>query len=160
MRLYIVRHGIAESPSHGKDDHARVLTEQGVELMRRQASALARGNQKLDRLFTSPYVRARQTADLLGAALGVDPVEDALLGCGCTPDDVAELLGRYDDSGRVMLVGHQPDMGRLIYILTGCNVRVPPGSISVVKTTAVKPGSGELYAHLEPGTLAQYDTQV
>lgn len=159
MRLYLVRHGIAENASHGMKDQSRQLTVEGVALLKRQAQALARGDQQLDRLFTSPYRRARQTADILGAALGVDPEEEALLGCGCSPDDVAELLSRYDDLDRVMLVGHQPDMGRLIYTLTGCMVRVSPGTIAIVDTSSLASRSGALYAHLEPQALACFSPE-
>ena len=64
MRLYLLRHGIAED-YHPEGDPARALTAEGIAKVRLQAAAFHRMGLGLERVLSSPYVRARQTARLV-----------------------------------------------------------------------------------------------
>ena len=69
--LYLVRHGIAaERGDDWPDDTKRPLTERGVSRFKESVGGLKELDGIIDEIFTSPLVRARQTADLLAA--GVD----------------------------------------------------------------------------------------
>jgi broad specificity phosphatase PhoE len=72
---YLIRHGftdwIEQDILHGISD--RPLSEFGQEQARATADYM-RGK-KVDRLYTSPLIRCKQTADVLSAALGVQPIE-------------------------------------------------------------------------------------
>ncbi len=70
---------------------------------------------KIERLITSPLVRARQTADLLQRAGLPDPVEESVLAPGRTAARVLAVL-RAHDVESVVLVGHEPDLGRLLAV--------------------------------------------
>ena len=75
MILYLLRHGIAEPrDADGQDDETRALTKAG----RQKMQAVARGMLALDlgveRILSSPYLRAKQTAEIVAGALDL-PVE-------------------------------------------------------------------------------------
>ena len=155
MVLYLFRHGIAGPATAGQGDAARTLTPEGIDRLKRQAAALERAGFRIDRLVTSPFVRARQTADLLAPALGAPPETDTLLRCGCTFDDAAELLARYPMDASVMLVGHQPDLGRLVRTFTGSNAKMRTGMMAVIDVQAVRPSGGLLLGLYDPEVMAR-----
>ena len=114
MRLLLVRHAEA---APGTPDSDRRLTERGREQARALGERLARENVRPDALVTSPLIRARETADLLGAALGVAVEVDARLAPGATPPLVREALAGRGELA--IAVGHQPDCGLVAAALTG-----------------------------------------
>src|SRR5712691_7627004 len=76
IRIYLVRHGIAVDPSEKGtlDDDSRPLTAKGRRRFRRLARAFAQLGEIPDFTFTSPLVRAVQTAEILAGALRVAEV--------------------------------------------------------------------------------------
>jgi phosphohistidine phosphatase len=118
MQLYFLRHGKAASRSTSTtDDAARPLTDEGREETRRAARGLAALDLGIERIVTSPFVRARETAALTAEKLGL-PVEEAdELAAGCDLDGLARVLGRLASAQQVMLVGHEPDFSTLIGLL-------------------------------------------
>src|SRR5438045_8629615 len=74
MRVYIMRHGPAGQ--HGDprypDDSQRPLTKSGCKKTRGCAEGMRRLGIEPDRVLTSPYVRARQTAELAVDELGAE----------------------------------------------------------------------------------------
>jgi phosphohistidine phosphatase len=76
IAIYLVRHGIAvDHQDRGPlADDDRPLTDKGRRRFRRAARAFARLGETPDFVFTSPLVRAAQTAELLVAALRKDSV--------------------------------------------------------------------------------------
>ena len=155
MRLYIVRHGHAEVHGGAKPDRERRLTAEGTARLKQQARVLGHGTFPVERVLTSPYVRARQTAEIFAEALGAPVQEDTLLASGATMGDVAALLRKYDLE-HIMLVGHQPDLGHLIADLTGCQLRVSPGTLAIVETSAMLPGRGQLRAFFDPDLMIRF----
>jgi phosphohistidine phosphatase len=114
MRLYLVRHAEA---APGEPDELRALTPEG----RRQAGELAErlraDGVEPDAIITSPLRRARETADALAETTGVEVHSDERLAPGATEKDVrAAVAGRGET---VVVVGHQPDCGRIAAALTG-----------------------------------------
>src|SRR6476646_3074808 len=92
MILYLIRHGVAvDSGTDGIPDAERPLTSEGIRRMRQNARGLKRLNVKIDAVWTSPLVRARQTAEILAGEYAISATikqEPAL-----TPgSDVARLL--------------------------------------------------------------------
>ena len=68
--LYIVRHAIAaERGDDWPDDDKRPLTEKGIVRFKDELAGLRWLDVGLDEIFTSPLVRAKQTADLLAAGI-------------------------------------------------------------------------------------------
>lgn len=119
MRLYLVRHAEA---ARGEPDELRPLTPAGREQARDLGRRLAGEGARPDAILTSPLLRARETARELARALGVDAEPDERLAPGATAFDVrAAVAGRGE---RVIVVGHQPDCGRIAAALT--NGEEPP----------------------------------
>jgi phosphohistidine phosphatase len=119
LRLYLVRHAIAEEPAETAPfvDAARPLTAKGRRRFRRIAHRLAGLDESIDVIFTGPALRAAQTAELLAAALRRDEVRvlDEL-----RPDGAAALLVerlREVDAGGVALVGHNRQLSDLAALL-------------------------------------------
>jgi phosphohistidine phosphatase len=121
-QLYLVRHAIAaERGPEWPDDTARPLTPEGIRRFRRTVTGLARAGVVLDEIFTSPFVRAVQTARLLSTGLEGRVAVSALpaLASGHTPEDVLEQARGLATAERIALVGHEPDLGVLAAHLLG-----------------------------------------
>jgi phosphohistidine phosphatase len=120
--LYLIRHAIAaERGEEWPDDDKRPLTERGIARFKEGVAGLVRLDAVVDEIFTSPLVRAKQTAQLLSAGLaGAPPVKllDALAP-GHSPDEVMAELGRAARRRRIALVGHEPELGELAARLIG-----------------------------------------
>lgn len=126
LELYLVRHAVAaERGADYPDDAVRPLTDEGCERFRRAVAGLRAMNLQLDLVLTSPYVRARETAELLCAGLRPRPklmVVEALAP-GRRPAEVVAAVTRHAAAGRgasrLALVGHEPDLGELAARLLG-----------------------------------------
>lgn len=128
--VYLVRHGTAAQ--HSPDgDSGRALTEEGSARFLALARKLA-GELKVSRILTSPYARARQTAELLSSAVGA-PVEDAReLASGASSGTELLALARANGQGTV-LVGHNPELTDAVHLASGEPVRVMPGTVVAVE---------------------------
>lgn len=126
--LYLVRHALAaERGEEWPDDDQRPLTVRGVARFREVVQGLKKLEAGVDEIFTSPLVRARQTADLLAAGLpGMPPVKvlDALAP-GHAPASVMAQLARSARRRRIALVGHEPGLGELAAHLIGAGRALP-----------------------------------
>lgn len=123
--IWLLRHGEAEDDA--PDDASRPLTAKGRRQSEAAGRALAGLDAELDACLTSPKVRARDTAAVACAALGIQPeVAEELRG----GDFDAEALtaGR----GEVLLVGHEPDFSRAVAMLTGARVKIKKGGLAAV----------------------------
>jgi len=114
VQLYLVRHAQA---ADGEPDELRPLTAEGRRAARELGERLAADGVRPDAVLTSPLLRARQTGAELARAAGIEPEPDERLAPGATADDVkAAAAGRGES---VVVVGHQPDCGRIAAALTG-----------------------------------------
>jgi phosphohistidine phosphatase len=100
-----------------------------------------------DAVYTSPRVRALDTARLASVALAMEPIVHDRLHAGFGRCGAEELLATVPDDGRLVLVGHEPDLSQLVYDFTGGRVAMKKGGIAAVRTM---PGGGELVALLRP----------
>ena len=154
MILYLLRHGPAESPGLGQPDSERALTPHGLELMQRAAQALARALPAPERFLTSPYLRARQTAEAVAGAWQAAPVVEPRLASGARFSDFAAAWDEHGRPDRWGVVGHQPDLGDAVYHLAGAATAIQPGTLAVVEAHRMRPGGGRLLALYPPQTLA------
>jgi phosphohistidine phosphatase len=118
MELYLMRHAQAVEPAKKgfEIDADRTLLPAG----QARARAVAHGLQQLNRSFniivTSPYVRARQTAEIVAKVLEAEDrliVSNHLAPTGRAADLIAELHRRYSYLDQVLLVGHEPYLTQL-----------------------------------------------
>lgn len=115
VELILVRHAIAfeRNPLRWADDRLRPLSPEGRQRFRKAAQGLGRWLPDIDHLFTSPLVRARETATLLTEHAGWPAaVECAPLAPPGDPENVFGFLRRQRGK-RIALVGHEPDLSKL-----------------------------------------------
>ncbi len=116
MRLYLVRHGIAVEGLKGgiTRDSERPLTDEGREEMKLVAKALCKMNIKADLVLSSPLVRARQTAEYIAEAFGLDVKLTDALAPAVNHTQLFKSVARHEGAKEIFLVGHEPDMGMLV----------------------------------------------
>jgi phosphohistidine phosphatase len=105
MDLILWRHAEAED---GKPDLARELTPNGRAQAARVANWLRQHLRSPFELISSPAARARQTAEALGVRFDTSP----LLAPGAPVASILTTAGWPGGEATVILVGHQPDLGR------------------------------------------------
>jgi len=161
LELLIVRHAIAfeRDAERWPDDGARPLTPAGRRRFQQAAAGLARVFPEVDLLVTSPFTRARQTAQILTKIAGWPK---AGLRTELTPDTpVARTLAslRQPHVSRLAIVGHEPHLSELIAL---CLTSPPPslhiemkkGAAAVIGfDSTLRAGAGTLHALLPPRVL-------
>ena len=118
MELLIVRHAIAyeRNAKRWPDDGARPLSPRGVMRAQRAAAGLKKLAVRPVRVFASPLERTQQTAAILTRYAGWPrALPCPLLLPGGSPQELLALLARTRGQ-RLAVVGHQPDLGRLVAV--------------------------------------------
>lgn len=153
-QLWLLRH--AEAEPHGvREDAQRRLTVRGEEQARAAGTAMARLGVSFDLVLYSPKVRASQTAEL--AAEGWDETQRALLAvheplAGMFDlGQALEALAGVPADGRLLLVGHEPDLSGVVAGLTGARVDLKKGGLAAVR---LEGAGGELAVLMRPRELA------
>ena len=146
MRLYLLRH--AEAVDRAPTDAARELTEKGLAQARTVGAFCLRHRLKPELVLTSPYRRTMQTADLVAAALGETAQPAPFLASGMSAQTALDELRAYQPFASVMLVGHQPDLGRLAGTLLALPnadaMSVGKASLTCLEVDRLAPGGGRL----------------
>jgi phosphohistidine phosphatase len=109
MRILLVRHAEA---APGEPDETRLLTRRG----RDQAADLGRklADEGVAGILSSPYPRARQTADAIADATGATVSVDDRIGPGADAEGLVAAARELDPGERlVVAIGHQPDCGHI-----------------------------------------------
>jgi phosphohistidine phosphatase len=131
MELYFLRHGLAGQ--HGdpkyKDDSLRPLTAQGQEKTHRAALGMQALGLTFDAVFSSPYLRARQTAETVSRVYKIKKSEihltDHLLPPASIEGLLREIHGHFPKSKNVLLVGHEPHLTEMISHLLKSDTHLP-----------------------------------
>lgn len=125
MEVTVIRHGTAED--RARTDADRALTAIGREEAERAGDRLAASGTVVDSIITSPYLRARQTAELVAARLGfVGEIDiDEALCPDASPDGVWDLLAGRTGRRHVILVAHEPILSATCELL----LRIPVASL-------------------------------
>lgn len=155
MTVYLVRHAIAEERGAAwPDDRERPLTQKGISRFREIAAHLASRGVHVGAIFSSPYIRARQTAELLvpgWAEVPIQFVEE--LAPGGTPATLAKALVDRAAHNAIALVGHEPDLGTLAAWMIGAKSPLPfkKGGVARIDCgETIKTGDGTLVWMVTP----------
>jgi phosphohistidine phosphatase len=117
MKLIFLRHGLAKG-QHNKNptiDFERELTAEGKKALGTTIKAFKKYQSSVDVIFTSPLVRAVQTAELfwthfrsadLEMMSNLDNLED--------PKNVVEYISFLPSDGCYVFVGHEPHLSEVI----------------------------------------------
>ena len=150
MRVYFVRHGIAEDAGPGMSDHERQLTSEGIAKMKLGAELFTQNGVDPARIYSSPLVRARQTAEIIAERLGC-PIEIAdEVGPGFNDIRLERLLAP-NPGDDIMVVGHEPDFSSTISrVIGGGSIDVRKGTLARVDLFSQSPVRGSLVWLLAP----------
>lgn len=155
MQLFVIRHAIAEDPQPGRDDAERELTEVGKTKLRRVVRGLRALDIQFERVLTSPWRRAAQTAKLLEPIAKDAPIATDLLARPPSPELLAVIAERNEITA---VVGHEPWIGELAAWLAFGDAK--HGDAFVIKKSGVLwlegtavPGGMHLRAAIPPRLL-------
>lgn len=129
MKLILIRHADAAN------DEPRALTDTGRQQHSHVSRALNRMGIAIDRLLSSPLLRARQTAEITAAALGFGGAieETPALGDDFSVDALLERVAALPAEATVACIGHEPHLGRFAGALVA-----PDGTLAMeVKKSGV-----------------------
>lgn len=153
MNLYIIRHAIAVdggTPEY-EDDSQRPLTDKGKKKMRQIARGLHALGVDFDLILSSPYVRAKETAEILADVFKTKAdvaFSENLIPMGDPDLLIAEMNEKYT-ANSVALVGHEPFLTTLISLLVSENASV---DMSLKKGGVCKLSADDLH-HNRKATL-------
>lgn len=132
MRLVIFRHGIAQDRDDPKSppDPERRLTAEGVQKTRAAARGLRLLEAVPDAILSSPYRRARETADLIVSALRLklEVQETEALLPDAEPQALLKALAKLKDAETALVTGHAPHVDDFLARSLGC-----PGPVTELK---------------------------
>lgn len=161
MDCLLMRHGIAvDAEEWAGAEKDRPLTKKGKIRTRQAAAGLATLTYRPTHLFSSPFVRAYETAKLVRTevcpTISIETCHE--LAVGSSPKQVLSFLRSLPPASTVICVGHEPLLGDVAgMLLSG---RPIPG-LSFKKAGAAmihlpdgpKPGHGILRWWLQPKQL-------
>ena len=155
--LILLRHAHAESPQTGQADFDRPLSDEGLAEADAVATWLRDKALVPDRVLCSPARRTRETLDAVIEVVGnldkrLEPsIYEAM------PGTLAGLVDQHRDAERLLLVGHNPGLERLVALLhsgqSGDYRGMPPGAVAVLSLpadAAIEPGIATLSAFWWP----------
>jgi phosphohistidine phosphatase len=128
MLVCLFRHGIAIDPDDPDcpSEPERWLTDEGIEKTRAAARGLERLGLEPGAVLSSPFVRARQTAEIAIEALGLKKLAPTVTRALLPDADPGELRRELAvlDVDAVLCVGHAPQLDRMIAHLVGSPVSI------------------------------------
>lgn len=136
MNIYLIRHGEAESTSENKPHEERMLTANGIEILKTSVIFWKNFIDRLDIILTSPLKRAKQTAQIINREFKAefDVIEEICLLNGGMTEDLLSVAQSMNMS-EIAMVGHQPDIGEHIAAMTGsgeAHFKIPVASIAKI----------------------------
>jgi phosphohistidine phosphatase len=149
MELYLLRHGIAVEPGTPgyEDDSRRPLTPKGEAKMEQIVRAMKALELSFDHILSSPYVRTRQTAEIVARAF--DAARKLEFSNSLAPGGnwkkLIEAIEKLDSpANSVLLVGHEPYLSGLISLLlsgdSGWCITMKKGGLCKLTVDALKHG--------------------
>lgn len=161
MTLYLIRHAHAgQGNPANPDDHLRPLSPKGREQAAILNRACVRLELRFDCLFSSPYTRARETAEALKSRCKGGRLETLDELPSDAYEDLLKALERtlHPNDTHIALVGHEPYLSELASLLLsgkvgGCTLRFRKGMLAEF-AGALRPGGLELQSALTPRQLS------
>lgn len=127
--LILVRHGDSETQG---DDFSRKLTDKGINQIRITAKILKNSGIYPRVIFSSPLVRAVQTAEIIVKELGLNieirKVEE--LKANKDPEEFLKLIENVETP--ILATGHDPFMSKTVKVLTNANVDFKKGGLAII----------------------------
>jgi phosphohistidine phosphatase len=153
MDLYIIRHAIAvDEATSDYEDSERPLTDKGRKKMRLIAKSLRSLGVEFDLILSSPYVRARETAEILADVFKMrDRIvfSDNLIPLQ-SPEPLISEINEKHQVESLALVGHEPHLSSLVGQLVSESSKI---EITLKKGGVCYLTADDLHHHDHPATL-------
>ena len=159
MKVILVRHELAGdrkqfAQKYGKKDSLRSLTKNGIQRLENTVQVLVRLEPEVDVIYSSPLVRAKQTAEIIQTAYKtVDLKASKLLSPEVPPPRVIDFLHSISNENAI-LVGHEPQLGALLSWLTLKTTThfldFKKGAFCALEIETVQAGSAKVLWYLPP----------
>ena len=155
--LILLRHAHAEPATHGQADLDRPLSPVGLAEAEAAGKWMKENNLLPDCVLCSPSRRTRETLEAVLATIGYveKRLEDRIY--EATPGTLAALVDERRDLDRVLIVGHNPGLERLVALMTegtSSDYRgMPPAAVAVLgfpREAVIEPGVASLNAFWWP----------
>lgn len=152
MLIFLLRHGKAEA--NAESDQARALTQDGIHRNESVIQQFKLLSPIVDRMLTSPYLRAQQTAAAVSSLFRNLSGED----CNAlVPDTDVEVLLDFIEKSEVqnlLLIGHNPLLSNLLSLLVDgtvdTNRQLGTSTLVCVAIDLIAPGCGDISYTLQP----------
>ena len=147
INLYFVRHGeyVDLTAANGSPDADNPLSDIGIANLRHEAETLTAWQLPFDTLLSSPFLRARQTADILSDVLNIPVLEEVLLTrTEFGVEQLGKILAKYPAARHLLLVGHEPDFSTVVAAITGGAIQLQRGGVAKVSLISQNPWQAEL----------------
>lgn len=157
MELILIRHGKAEERQAAIDDSWRKLTAEGKKRLYKTLPSLGFLIKNIDKsqIWTSPLVRARQTAEIAARILGIsDIAEHEFISSGEFADLVTALADQRT-SATVILVGHEPYLSEWTRQLCATSLTFKKGAAACIQINLTDMASSELLWFFQPQPLGR-----
>lgn len=148
MRLYFLRH--AEASYDAASDHDRPLTQRGQDRTQTAANVMKRLGIEPAYIFSSPRVRARDTAQIVADALKMDVDIHEAVNFSFSRAKLHNLIRELDEGDDVMFVGHNPSMSEVVSDLCGADINMKKGGLARIDLDTVTPMRGSLVWLIAP----------
>jgi phosphohistidine phosphatase len=153
MKLFFLRHGLAEDRHPDKTDADRALTPDGIQKMNKTLETFRTIGLQVDLVYSSPLLRARQTAEIVSSGLDVPMHLHHHLSPGFDHRRL-QVIVQEANVNALMVVGHEPDFSETISsVIGGGQVVMKKGGLARVDILTMTPLSGELVWLLAPRTM-------
>ena len=148
LKLYLLRHGLAAQRGlRPGSDAERPLTAKGRRKLGQVAQAMKDLGLSFDLILSSPYLRARQTAEIVAETLHADKrlrFSNALTPQGSFKELLSELQAAGPTARKVLLVGHEPYLSELSALLlsgeTGLRLTFRKAGLCKLLIETLRPG--------------------
>ncbi|GJL65336.1 MAG: phosphohistidine phosphatase SixA [Nitrospirales bacterium] len=163
MNCILLRHGIAvQREDWNESDGTRPLTREGISKTQKAVEGLSLMRIQPTHLLSSPYVRARETAEIVQA---VFKLPDSIQLCDelvvhHAPAIIFPILTTFHEEETVICIGHEPHLGQLAALmisgryLPGLSLK-KAGACSIQFEEKPQIGCGRLEWWLRPAQLRQ-----
>lgn len=158
LDLFVVRHAVdyERDAERWPVDAQRPLTPEGVKVFRRASKGLAAiVREPIEKVLSSPYVRAWCTAEILSEVAGWgEPRRLPALAADRDVEDAMRALAGVATRGRLAIVGHDPMLISLCGVLTGvAGIQLGKGAVARMAVREFAPGGATLRWLLAPKVL-------
>ena len=157
MNIFILRHGIAvDRGTKGfQNDSERPLTAKGKRQLRKSAAAMKRMKLRFDLILSSPYERAKRTAEIVAEELKLKKrlkLSDALKSDSSPETMISQIANLKPMPKNLLLVGHEPYLSHLISRLVSGNGNMAmdfkKGGLCKLEVENLRDGTGAQLAWL------------